>query len=608
MAATQTGPIKILVVDDEPDSLQIISRIILDDGYAVITADSGDTALAAARRELPDLVLLDVVMPIVDGFEACRRIKAEPSLQDCYVMMFSGKRLDAEDQARGLEAGADGYLTKSFVRREFLGRLNSLIRIQQTQKQLRNREVWFRSAVSNVRDGVLATDKDGRIIYMNPAAEEITGWSLQDAMDMKSEEIYRIRNDQTGERRPDPVCRVLNEGIIIGLSNHTLLFRKDGTTRFIADSAAPMRNDDKSLAGVLLVFQDVSSMREKEITLQAAFREYDGIFQAVCHPTMLLDADHRIINANQATLDLTAMSLESIRGMKCHHIYHNSDDPAAECPMTTTLQSGKPEQRDMEMAAMGRQFMVSCTPVFDETGHLKHVIHIATDITRRKQAEDKIRGALREKETLLQEVHHRVKNNMQVISSLLELQAGRAENPDVREMLRNSKNRVHAMSMVHELLYNSQDLSSIELDLFLTRLINGLFQSYRVDSGRIGCDVRVAAIRAAISIANPLGLIVNELVSNAIKYAFPGDRKGRILLELKADRGGLRLQICDDGVGLPAGIDPERSRTLGLKLVQTLAVTQLEGSLELLPGAGTCYRIHFDPGASLKSPPTSLSQ
>lgn len=595
MTAFQDNPIRILLVDDELDSLRITTKLLEDAGYAVTTAESGQEGLSAIQEQKPDVVLLDVVMPGMDGFEVCRQIKSDPVLKDCYVMMFSGKRLDAEDQARGLDAGADGYLTRPFVRREFLSRLRSLIRIQQTQKEIRNKEHWFRNAVANVNDGVFATDAGGRIVFMNPAAEEITGWSITEAVGMPATEIYRIRNDQSGERKPDPVERVLKEGIVIGLSNHTLLFRKDGATRFIADSAAPIRDSADEITGVVVAFQDVTEFREKEIAAYRAFKERDDIFQAIGHPTLLLNAERRIINANRAQLELIGKPLEEILNLRCYEVCHNGSGAPERCPMTAMLRSGRLEKQDMEMEALGRHYLVSCTPVTDEAGELRHVIHIATDITRRKEAEWRIEASLREKETLLQEIHHRVKNNMQVISSLLQLQTTRENNPQVQEILRESQNRVHTLSSVHELLCSSDNLSEIDLAEFATTLVTSLFQSYRVDSSRIGMTIQCDDIPVTMKVANPLGLLVNELVSNAIKYAFPGKRKGTISLEIRKRGAEVEVLVQDDGIGIPPDVDLDHSDTLGLQFVRTLVRKQLEGSVELERMNGSRYRIRFDP-------------
>ena len=211
-----------------------------------------------------------------------------------------------------------------------------------------------------------------------------------------------------------------------------------------------------------------------------------------------------------------------------------------------------------------------------------------------KQSEDQIKAALTEKETLLHEIHHRVKNNMQVISSLLDLQASAIKNKQAKEILRESQGRVHAMSAVHETLHGSDNLSEIELQTYLTRISNAVFVSYSNTPGRIKLINEVNEIPISINQASPLGLIVNELISNALKYAFPVDRSGEIAVKTKRINNELVLTISDNGVGFQKGIDWRSSDTLGLKLVRSLVEEQLGGSVQMEGNNGTKFTIKFN--------------
>jgi two-component sensor histidine kinase len=217
------------------------------------------------------------------------------------------------------------------------------------------------------------------------------------------------------------------------------------------------------------------------------------------------------------------------------------------------------------------------------------------DITERKQAERRIEASLREKTVLLQEVHHRVKINMQVISSLLDMQTLQAEDPQIVQILQDSQNRIRAMASVHDRLYQSPDLATIDLVGYIQALAHYLFGIYTFQSAGVDLCVQIDDVSLGLDQAVPLGLIVNELVSNSLKHAFPsgGTRGGEIRIELHPrGEGWLALVVSDNGVGLAPDVDLETVSSLGLRLVSMLT-QQLRGTLALDRTGGTTFCITF---------------
>jgi PAS domain S-box-containing protein len=214
------------------------------------------------------------------------------------------------------------------------------------------------------------------------------------------------------------------------------------------------------------------------------------------------------------------------------------------------------------------------------------------DITERKIAEESIQRSLNEKEILLREIHHRVKNNLQVVSSLLSLQARHVSDRSVRVMFVESRNRLDAMALIHELLYRSSDLADIDLNKYINSLASLLLASYEVPGNRVSFITHVAPVSMSVDTAIPCGLIANELVSNCLKHAFPDGREGLITISLAAENGRFQLAISDNGVGMPDGMDLENPETLGIRIVRTL-VRQLQGDIELDRSCGTEFRIRF---------------
>lgn len=219
--------------------------------------------------------------------------------------------------------------------------------------------------------------------------------------------------------------------------------------------------------------------------------------------------------------------------------------------------------------------------------------NLRTEVNERKLAEEQVRASLREKEVLLKEVHHRVKNSLQIISSLLNLQAHRLTDTQTLQALGDSQARVRSMALIHEKLYQSQSLANIDFGEYVRSLANDLFRSYGSTFRGIQLDVQVDAIALELDQAVSCGLILNELMTNALKYAFPDDRSGTIRVELHSEpEGWFTLRVVDDGVGLPQGFDFKNTRSLGLQLVNSL-VRQLDGEIVLEPASGTSIRIVF---------------
>ncbi|MBN1135164.1 MAG: GAF domain-containing protein [Anaerolineae bacterium] len=215
------------------------------------------------------------------------------------------------------------------------------------------------------------------------------------------------------------------------------------------------------------------------------------------------------------------------------------------------------------------------------------------ELAERKRAEEQLKTSLAEKEVLLKEVHHRVKNNLQVISSLLHLQSKQIEDPETLSMFLESQYRVRSMALVHERLYQSEDLSGVDAAEYFRDLASYLHRSYGATAGQVSLKVDVDPVPLGIDAAIPCGLIISELVSNALKHAFPGGRQGQILVQLHLGQGSqCALVVSDDGIGLPEELDLETTESLGLHLVNRL-VAQIEGSVDLDRSGGTTYRIAF---------------
>jgi len=231
--------------------------------------------------------------------------------------------------------------------------------------------------------------------------------------------------------------------------------------------------------------------------------------------------------------------------------------------------------------------------VLDDYGNRIGIDGILRDITDREHAEHEIRRSLQEKEVLLKEIHHRVKNNLQVVYSLIDLQVHTLKDQNMINILHDSQNRVRTMSLIHETLYRSDDLSHIRISQYLQNLVNALFSTYSASPERIRAELDIEDIQLDVESAIPCGLIANELMSNAFKHAFPDGRAGQIRIGFYLDKEVYTLSFADNGVGIPAGVDYLNTDSLGLKLVNLLATEQLDGTIQLVQKEGTAFIITF---------------
>ncbi len=215
------------------------------------------------------------------------------------------------------------------------------------------------------------------------------------------------------------------------------------------------------------------------------------------------------------------------------------------------------------------------------------------EVAERKRAEARLEVSLREKEALLREIHHRVKNNMQIISSLISLPAPRLQDSAAEQMLLQIKLRIRSMAMVHEMLYHSGDLARIDFAEFLEELVVHHFQLFRIDADRISLKTELEKVMLPVETAVPCGLIAVELVSNALRHAFPGTRKGEVVVGLKRlDGSRVSLSVRDDGVGLPIGLDIQKAESMGMVILTTLA-GQISGRIEVGREGGADFRVIF---------------
>jgi PAS domain S-box-containing protein len=306
------------------------------------------------------------------------------------------------------------------------------------------------------------------------------------------------------------------------------------------------------------------------------------IMESMNDSVIILDTESRIVDVN--------LSARQLMGTTTSCIGHSIEEVWPEWSskeLADFTEGGK----EIVLHNGQRIYDVNVSPLADWLGRTMSRVVVLRDVTDRKRSE-KIKQSLKEKEILLQEIHHRVKNNIQVISSLLSLQSRFVKDDTYVEMLREAQNRIRSMALIHEKLYQTENLASINFNEYITDLVYSLFRSYGVNTQNITLTIEVEHVALGIDAAIPCGLIINELISNSLKHAFP-DGKGEITVKMRSVDGTIHMTVSDDGVGMPETVDFATAESLGLHLVAMLAEDQLGGKVVLDRNAGTAFHITF---------------
>lgn len=444
------------------------------------------------------------------------------------------------------------------------------------------------NVVESSDDAIISKSLEGCITSWNKGAESIYGYSQEEVLgkDISILAPHKLKNE----------VKSLIEKVKLGehiTHYETIRVRKDGEVINVSLTLSPFNDSSGNLAGISTIARDITERKIAEDAVIREKKEWESTFDAVPDLIAILDTNYHVIRANKAMANRLGVNPLEVIGVTCFEVVHGLKEPPIFCPHRKLLEDSHEHTAEVHEDRIGGDFIVSVSPLFDSKGKLMGSVHVARDITDRKKAEDQVKKSLKEKEVLLKEIHHRVKNNLQIISSLLDLQEAYVkEDPIAVNVLRESQNRVKAMAAVYEKLYLSKDLNKINFYNYIQSLLQGLFYSDLRKEGQIGQIVEVEDIMLNIETAVPCGLIISELVSNSLKHAFPEGRKGLIHVSLKALKDKYELRISDDGIGFPENINFKKTDTLGLKLVNNL-VKQLEGKINMSRNHGTEFKIIF---------------
>lgn len=441
-------------------------------------------------------------------------------------------------------------------------------------------------AVEASQNGMVMTNHEGRIVMVNVATEKLFGYSRQELIGNLVEMLiprryHQHHRDYRGDYVEELKSRPMGHGSdLYGL-------RKDGKEFPVEVGLNPIKTEQGIF--VLAAIIDLTDRKQAEGMIHLAV-------EASPNGMIMADQNGIIVMVNSATEELFGYEREELIGERVeilipepHRSMHSGlRKEYVSHPATRSMGHG----RDLYgLHKRGRKFPVEVglNPIETKQGIM--VLASVIDITERKYQEEQLKAAIKEKDLLLAEIHHRVKNNLQIIDSLLGMQSDMLPDCSVMSVLQESQNRVKSMALIHQILYESTDFSKVDFSNVLRSLVDTLSYSYALDTSKFSVNVITDLIFLPIDTSIPLGLIVNELCSNTMKYAFIGRESGNICISLKffdADR--LQLCVMDNGIGLPEALDMQQTATLGLQLVQLLS-EQISAELSIQRRNPTCFTL-----------------
>ncbi len=688
-------------------------------GYIVQHTNTGEKAVVIIKENKEiDLILMDIDLGKgIDGTEAAAIILKNHNIP----IVFMSSHTDPEIVEKTEKITSYGYVVKSASITVLDASIKMAFKLFDANSKTEKHRQHLRTTLNSIGDAVITTDILGNVTDMNPVAENLTGWSFELAFGKPLSEVFHIINEGTHEKNDNPVKNVLETGKIMELANHTVLISKDGLEHQIADSAAPIKDSDGLITGVVLVFRDVTEQKVKENTIKAyqqrlalhinqtplAVIDWDVDFNVISwnksaekifgfsseealgrhaagliipenakkavdavwislldktggtrstnenitkkgkiilcewYNTAVVNDDGIVIGVSSLVMDITEQKLAAKQleesEKRYRELYENSplgyqslDENGNFVEANLSLcnllgyehdeiidkwfgdiltkdgveifrtnfpkfkEKGEIHSVPFDLVAKnGNIFSVEIDGSigYDNNGHFKQTHCVIQDVSKQKKLTGEIKEQLNEKEMILKEVHHRIKNNFATIGNLLSLQMDSLTNPEAKTALEAAFGRVHSMQILYEKLLLTENYQTSSTLEYFENLIDDII---RILSGKIKISVKkqIDNFNLNSKLLITIGIIVNELLTNIMKYAFTGKDSGLIDISLTKDNGNITLTIEDDGIGLPEGLNIDKSNGFGLMLIKMLT-EQLEGNFNMDNHMGTRSILKF---------------
>ena len=460
---------------------------------------------------------------------------------------------------------------------------------KKAEEALRENEEKYRAIFESINDVYFRTDSDGRVTLISPSVRIQAGWDPEEIVGKQVADFYLNPDDHK------KTMEKLNESGVVN-DYELKLLAKDGSVIETSASSNLVFDKNGKSVGLEGVLRNITERKRAEVELQAREAYLDHLIEGAQEAIVMADNDGKARRINKEFTKLFGYTHEEVEGHVIDELIVPEDLKTSAKSFTKNVARGKRVAFEALRRSKDKTLIdvsVLASPIVI-SGKQVGTYGIYRDITERKRTEEQIKTSLKEKEILLQEIHHRVKNNMQIISSLLNLQSRHIKDKQSLELFKSSQNRVKSMALIHERLYQSKDFNKVDVADYVRGLTNHLFITFGVNKDIISLKVNIKNIFLNVDTAIPCGLIINEIVSNSLKHAFPDGKKGEIKISVHPlNKNEVELVVSDNGVGMPEEMDLKSTSSLGLNLVSMLVKDQLHGEIKLDKKGGTTFRFRL---------------
>ncbi|MFW5771326.1 MAG: PAS domain S-box protein [Spirochaetota bacterium] len=577
----------VLIVEDEPLIALDIKKTLEEKGYEVVgISANGTDALAMAADYKPDIVLMDIMLDgDMDGIETSMRLREQVNPAIIYVTANTNKDI----LSKAITTNPYGYLNKPVNEIDLLATIHTALNTHTLQQQLVESESRYRQLFNRAADAMFIHDFDGNFLQVNDAACEKLGYTREELCSMNIRDIdtpeyqhlvpERIEHLHSQGSSFFATSHIHKEGYTIPVELHSILINYEGCQR------------------VMSTARDISRRKKLEHSLESTREKFKNIVDLL--PQLVAYTDRNLVYRfiNKRYLSFFNTEETSIVGKKLPDVIGDNAYGLAEKHVTRALDGEHVEYLEhYDYNNAGPRYMDGkLIPDYADDGTIEGYFAILTDITSHIHDMEIIKRSLGEKNALLKEIHHRVKNNFQIISSLINYQVNTTSDPVIKDILCDIQNRIFAMATIHEKFYSSESCSSIDFSRFAKTITDELCHSCVTGTCDLIVQYDLDPVLLGLDESIPLGLILNEAVSNTLKHAFTETSQAHKTLSISLKESSTRMVHCtisDNGIGIPEDVDINNPVNFGLSLLHLLS-RQLDARITISSEKGTNVEVIF---------------
>ncbi len=553
-------------------------------------------AFSLAEEKKPNLVLIDSRFSGKYGSkEIGRKLKEKYNLP----VVFITNQVNLASLLQMKETKPFDFITIPFKNIELMGVIETALHKYKIERKLRESEEKYHLLADNTKDIIWTLDlkeninfENAKPTFVSPSIEEVTGYTPQEISNQKLIEILTSESMQlVKETLIDALRNERTEQERVGRTLELEHYCKDGSSVWLESNMSFLRDKNKNPVGIIGVSRDINKRKQIEENLKRSEKNSRTLLNATHDLVFLIDTTGILIDTNQ-NLILDRPKQEMI-GKNYFELIPESIAKKRKAKVDKVVQTGKAVSYQDQRA--GKYFDSNLYPIFDKNKNVIQIAVFAKDITSQKKADKKIHRLLKEKELLLKEVHHRIKNNMNILKSIFSLQANATENSEAKGILNIAMNRIALMSKIYEQLYKRPNIQNVEIRSVVRDLVIEIQETYESPQKcAISIEIDVDKITVSVKQSFPIGIIINELVTNVYKYAFPDRKNGIINISVKESNAkALQIRVRDNGIGIPEELIRNKSYGFGLQLVSIFS-KQYEGQLDIKRDKGTVVKVRME--------------